>query len=926
MAGSSVTGFDLYNGDVIVRSESLFEITNADLSNADDGDGDIHYGVTAGDLTIDSEHKLLIWTGSAFVPGGGITLTNADCQIKGVALLNIEGNALILNASGTLYVDGTLTITTGSAVLPADLDNSGRINLDGVGVINIEGNLTNTGIIDSTSASSTIYAAGDWDNSSGTFTAGTGIVIFDGGGVSNITGASSFYNLTCVTPGKNLIFEAGSTQTISNTLNLNGGAAGTEVVLNSSDGATRFNLDIASGQTVNYVDVSNSEALGDNITANESINRTNNDDQEAAPHWIFGPVTRYWVGVADDEDWDDNDNWSSASGGSGGANYPRDVDTAIFDGGNTTRCLFDIDAEVNVLDIQNGYDTGILNTAVYNLTIGDTLDVSDAELLLGAGSTLTVGGVLTIDGGSLNAENGAIDANSSVALSAGALTAPSTGAFTIAGDYTNSGGAFTSGAGTVTFDGTTTLTTGGAGDDNDFYNVIISGAVTPATDDIDIDNDLTIQSGGALNNANNLNISLEGDWTNAGAFTSGTGTVVFDGTATSNITGETSFYNLSCETPSKILKFKEAETFTITNTLTLDGGTAGTEVVLDSQDGSSQFTLKVDNPQTVSYVDVSNSNVDDTGESITATNSINRANNDTTTTAYWIFGPTTRYWVAPAAGDWDTNANWSSTSGGTPGADYPDAGDTSIFDGNGLLNCTLDANVSAAVIDIQGALDTNGDYTGTVDANGYDITLTGTLDISDGTLQLPSSSDLTVDGALTIDGGALDAENGTIDANSSVTLSSGTLTAPQSSFTIAGDYTSSGGTFTSGTGTVTFDGTSTIITGGTADTQDFNNVIVSGTATLSTNAIDIDGDLSITGALDASDQDIYLAGDYTSSGTFASGTGAVVFDGTGTSNITGTTTFYDLTCQIPSKTLAFKEGETFTITNTLTLDGGAAGT
>ncbi|MBU1524730.1 MAG: hypothetical protein KKG50_08755, partial [Candidatus Omnitrophica bacterium] len=693
LAGSSVTGFDLYNGDVIVRSESLFEITNADLSNADDGDGDIHYGVTAGDLTIDSEHKLLIWTGSAFVPGGGITLTNADCQIKGVALLNIEGNALILNASGTLYVDGTLTITTGSAVLPADLDNSGRINLDGVGVINIEGNLTNTGIIDSTSASSTIYAAGDWDNSSGTFTAGTGIVIFDGGGVSNITGASSFYNLTCVTPGKNLIFEAGSTQTISNTLNLNGGAAGTEVVLNSSDGATRFNLDIASGQTVNYVDVSNSEALGDNITANESINRTNNDDQEAAPHWIFGPVTRYWVGVADDEDWDDNDNWSSASGGSGGANYPRDVDTAIFDGGNTTRCLFDIDAEVNVLDIQNGYDTGILNTAVYNLTIGDTLDVSDAELLLGAGSTLTVGGVLTIDGGSLNAENGAIDANSSVALSAGALTAPSTGAFTIAGDYTNSGGAFTSGAGTVTFDGTTTLTTGGAGDDNDFYNVIISGAVTPATDDIDIDNDLTIQSGGALNNANNLNISLEGDWTNAGAFTSGTGTVVFDGTATSNITGETSFYNLSCETPSKILKFKEAETFTITNTLTLDGGTAGTEVVLDSQDGSSQFTLKVDNPQTVSYVDVSNSNVDDTGESITATNSINRANNDTTTTAYWIFGPTTRYWVAPAAGDWDSNANWSSTSGGTPGADYPDAGDTSIFDGNGLFNCTLDADV-----------------------------------------------------------------------------------------------------------------------------------------------------------------------------------------------------------------------------------------
>ncbi|MEK6527294.1 MAG: hypothetical protein AABZ36_00205, partial [Nitrospirota bacterium] len=94
--------------------------------------------------------------------------------------------------------------------------------------------------------------------------------------------------------------------------------------------------------------------------------------------------------------------------------------------------------------------------------------------------------------------------------------------------------------------------------------------------------------------------------------------------------------------------------------------------------------------------------------------------------------------------------------------------------------------------------------------------------ISGGELELDASSDLTVGGALTVNGGTLDSANGTIDANSSVTISSGTLIAPSGNFNVAGDFAHSvGATFTNSSGTVTFDSSATAVISG--DTT-FNNL------------------------------------------------------------------------------------------------------
>ena len=158
----------------------------------------------------------------------------------------------------------------------------------------VDANLTidATGTLDASAANTTIILTGNWTNN-GTFTPGTdSTVTFQGAGASTITGATTFNNLTCATPSKNLTFEAGVTQTISGTLTLNGQALGTKIVLRSSVTDTRFTLNVTAGaQTVNYVDVKDSQASGNDIIAGNSLNSGNNDDAEASPHWVFGAAS-----------------------------------------------------------------------------------------------------------------------------------------------------------------------------------------------------------------------------------------------------------------------------------------------------------------------------------------------------------------------------------------------------------------------------------------------------------------------------------------------------------------------------------------------------------------------------------------------------------------------------------------------------------
>ena len=116
------------------------------------------------------------------------------------------------------------------------------------------------------------------------------------------------------------------------------------------------------------------------------------------------------------------------------------------------------------------------------------------------------------------------------------------------------------------------------------YNFTVNSANATAqlvTSSLIVNNDVSITAG-ALN-ANNLNMTVSGNWTDAGMFTPGTGTVTFNGLAGSAITdatGET-FYNLTIN--------KTAATVTENNNVTVNNAftiTLGTFAV-----GSSILTL-----------------------------------------------------------------------------------------------------------------------------------------------------------------------------------------------------------------------------------------------------------------------------------------------------------------------------------------------
>jgi hypothetical protein len=161
-----------------------------------------------------------------------------------------------------------------------------------------------------------------------------------------------------------------------------------------------------------------------------------------------------------------------------------------------------------------------------------------------------------------------------------------------------------------------------------------------------------------------------------------------------------------------------------------------------------------------------------------------------------------RYWVAASASNWNTNANWSTTSGGAGGASVPGFADIANFDGGGLGNCSINTNVNVAGINI---------------ASGYTSTITqGAVTITVG-----ASNYTQADGTFSGSASAI-AVNGTFS------LTGGTFISTSGSLTIRSNFTQTVGIFTPNNGTVIFTTTSATIDVPTSIT--FNNLTVNKTS------------------------------------------------------------------------------------------------
>ena len=341
----------------------------------------------------------------------------------------LGANGYQAGAGGTIFErlidrpNGTLTVENGNQSTPSTTLISSNVTDTTVSnvVIRQGGHLR-------LATNQTLTVQGDWTNGA-SFSAHTGgTIVFAGAATSRLDGSTAFFGLSCTTPGKPLVFQAGTTTTVSS-LTLTG-ASGNPISLGSTAPGNQWFLKMTSGgaQAVSFVTVRDSNALpGDPITPTDSTNGGNNDN------WQFGGAVITWTGAAGPS-WGTPGSWDLNR-------LPTALDPEIIIPNVATNPRLDSARQVfGTLTIQTG---GRLELNNYNLivssnaTIAGTLAATNAETvtflrhadfsggeLVRAASTVVMGGATaqTLTGGGAVFNNVTVTNNSAAVTFAGGLT------------------------------------------------------------------------------------------------------------------------------------------------------------------------------------------------------------------------------------------------------------------------------------------------------------------------------------------------------------------------------------------------------------------------------------------------------------------------------------------------------------------------
>ncbi len=606
-----------------------------------------------------------------------------------------------------------------------------------------------------------------------------------------------------------------------------------------------------------------------------------------------------WTGTLLDGDWSAADNWNPIIA-------PSENVTAIIPVVANPYPTISGNSSVKDLNIQSGasvtVSTGITLDVKENMTNAGTLTLSGTSILEVGGNFDNTSGTLNANsstvlldstlaqsfttGGAgsgkqfynltVNKPSGTVtlsdslDINNNFTLTSGTFDAgASANAISVANNWSNAG-TFTHQNTRVTFDGTGTITSGGAGAGKSFYDLIFTGTTHTLNGDIQADNDVEIQTGATLDaGVGNSGILLAGDWTNDGTFTPQLGTVTFNGTADQNLDLEPNiFYDLTVNKASGNLVNSAAGLINISNDLTVTSGTflmsgdtldiggdvsigsggtlniagdsvyvgggwsnsgsllaaAGSLIKFDAASGShsigDQTTGEIDYIEfggAGTYTLVTSLDVD---EDLTISG-----------TATLVLNEQTIY----IAGSWYNSATFNAGSAGTVVFDGA-AGDSIRSGGSSFYNLTVDQTNAGSDIFVVDDLDLNGSLN--ILSGDFIDTLSTTMNIggdfiigADGR-RIPGTGLVTMDapsgGPYTIDDGnnlnqIIDL---TIDAGSNVTYNLENNSDSESD--IDGDLRIVSGMFDMNGQTLNF---------GTVEAVDFDSLIVNGTFTIGPGAI-----------------------------------------------------------------------------------------
>lgn len=136
---TSISDMHLYENRLIVRHEDVHPITIDDLAVYDSSDDtDIPFTAVSGapdTLTLPANHKLIVWTGKTFTPGGDVTVTSGGTGTSYDGTLELQTSATYVSSStaaeaisiGGSWLTGTgATFTSGSSVVTFAATTSGK--------------------------------------------------------------------------------------------------------------------------------------------------------------------------------------------------------------------------------------------------------------------------------------------------------------------------------------------------------------------------------------------------------------------------------------------------------------------------------------------------------------------------------------------------------------------------------------------------------------------------------------------------------------------------------------------------------------------------------------------------------------------------------------------------------------------------------
>ena len=875
---------------------------------------------------------LTLTTGGSLVTQGNISGT---WTANATHTINVNGQTLTVNGDVVLS-DGTtshvinMNISTGTANVTGSITQSGGANIifSGAGALNIGNNYSYT---------------------SGTFTGSTGTVTYNGT-ASQVVAGVNYNNLT--------INKATGIASISSATTISGNLTNTAGQLDLTAGTTiTGNVTIASGAIL----------TGGSINISVAGNWSNSG--------TFTPSSGIVIF-----------NGSSAQTISASPFNNISINKAV--GTATLSGNLSITGNLSILA-----GTADLSTFTANRSsLGGTLTLSDGASLLiggannfpsnygtyslGAASTVTYNGTIAqttagITYGHLVFSNGGSNVKTlaasttisgNITINSGATFSASSYTINLSGNWTNSG-TFTASTSTVNLNGAGKTITG----NTTFNKLSVYGSYTVAGTDYTTNGLLLIATGGTLTGGAGTG-TITSDLTNNGTFTS-TGTTTFTGTVAQAIQLSASIApNLNIVnfngTVSPVMSSTSSPTFATLNINNTGGVTSGISWTV-----SSAFNVSTgasfNGSSATHYINGSftnNGTVSSSGTlnfAPTAAQTIQLNGTSFTSTGTIIFGGTAAITVTGVPNTL-TNITIANTTGVTPSANWTMGGNFSINNGsifnagsysysvagnivsNGTLNGgTSTFTMSGAAGQLSGNATTTFYHfitTGTTITANSDfnvsgnLTTTGTLDASIGTVNFTGSVNATISGATTplaqfnvaktsgaivtlarniTVASAIDIVSGTLDASTYTITQDGTAGAINSLFIRNNAALKIAGTnplpaFT----TYTLDSLSTVEYAGTTQTvtsisalSPYGNIVISTSGTKTANgSLNIRNNFTLTnGTFVAGSYIDTLGGNWSmTSGAFTNTGSTVTLNGGAAQDINSTGAFNNLTINKPA--------------------------